>query len=91
MRASFIRLISTVQQRNVDGLGQFDLIDEDMWEAHIDVHGSAVEVSLHTYGTDLILSINLTYPNDKNRWHLSYLGTEHGSLNWIPASAFVDE
>ncbi len=146
----------SANQREVAGLGQFVLTDDEMWDAKIDINGSDVEVSLHTYGsdfetiakyaqsviahnaisrkkieqdvesglrsmewkfrefkfdkeidvtqfeiksmlfgrqidgTDLILDINLRYPNEKSRWLPSYSGIDHGSLNWIPASAFSD-
>ena len=158
MQSDSVSTVTTkaANQREVAGLGQFVLTEDEMWDAKIDVNGSAVEVSLHTYGSDfetiakyaqsviannalprkkieqdlesglrsmewkfrkfkfekeidiprfeiksmlfgrqidgtnLILDINLRYPNDKSRWLLSYSGIDHGSLNWIPASAFSD-
>ena len=38
--------------RTVEGLGEFRLDEEDMWEAHVEVDGEEVKVYLHTYQTD---------------------------------------
>ena len=38
--------------RLADGLGEFTLDEEDMWEGNIDVDGQTVKVFLHVYQTD---------------------------------------
>lgn len=38
--------------RTIEGVGEFTIDGEDMWEGIVDLDGSPVEVSLHTYGSD---------------------------------------
>ena len=54
MQSDSVSTVTTkaANQREVAGLGQFVLTEDEMWDAKIDVNGSAVEVSLHTYGSD---------------------------------------